>query len=326
MPETKTLNLPLPWQKKQKTSGGQASLLELVERIAQAISQDGSIEPIKGLHLHCVTSPRENHSVVTPSFCLIAQGSKELFLGKERYQYDPAHYLLVTAKLPTISHVIEASKERPYFSLRLDLDPVLVSSVMVETGHASSSKYSDVRAIDVSSLDQSLLDAVLRLVRLVDSPEDAPFLAPLITKEIIYRLLLSEQSSRLCQIAAPSDQTHRIIRAIERLRQDFNQSLNMENLAEELGMSVSSFHHHFKAVTAMSPLQFQKKLRLQEARRLMLSEHLDAANAGFRVGYEDASHFNRDYKRLFGLPPIQDVERLRETSRDRSEQIISLVA
>jgi AraC-like DNA-binding protein len=246
---------------------------------------------------------------------VIAQGSKEVFLGNERYQYDPLHYLLFTAELPIVSEIIEASQERPYLSLRLDLDPTLVGSVMVEAGHSSPPNHADMRAINVSALDLGLLDAVVRLVRLLDSPAEASFLAPLIMREIIYRLLRGEQGDRLRHIAVLGGHTHRIARAIERLRREFDQPLRIDDIAGELGMSVSGFHHHFKAVTAMSPLQFQKRLRLQEARRLMLGEQLDAASAGYRVGYDDASYFNREYKSLFGLPPMRDVEQLREVAR-----------
>jgi AraC-like DNA-binding protein len=294
----------------------QANRDELVERIARAVWEDGTVEPLKGLHLHRSSSPKESvHSVFDPAFCVIAQGSKEVFLGNERYQYDPAHYLLVTAELPVVGHVLDASKEQPYLSLRLELDPTLVGSVMVEAGHPSPQNQADVRAINVSSLDASLLDAVVRLVRLLDTPAEARVLAPLITREIVYRLLMGEQADRLRHIAVQGGHTHRIARAIERLHKEFDQSLRIDDIARELGMSVSGFHHHFKAVTAMSPLQFQKRLRLQEARRLMLGEHLDAASAGYRVGYDDASHFNREYKRLFGVPPLRDVERLREAGR-----------
>jgi AraC-like DNA-binding protein len=172
-----------------------------------------------------------------------------------------------------------------------------------------------VSAIDVSSLDASLLDAVVRLVRLLDSPTEARFLAPLIAREIVYRLLMGEQGDRLRHIAVLGGDTYRMARAVERLRKDFDRPLKIESIAQELGISVSGFHHHFKAVTAMSPLQFQKQLRLQEARRLLLGDGLDAASAAYRVGYYNASHFNREYKRLFGLPPIRDVERLREAAK-----------
>ena len=306
-------------QIERETHRAQASRDELVELITQALREDGTVEPLKGLHLHRSSSPREPlHSVSDPAFCVIAQGSKEIFLSDERYLYDPSHYLLVTAELPLVGHVLDASKERPYLSLRLELDPTLVGSVMVEAGHHSSQNNADVRAINVSSLDAGLLDAVVRLVRLLDAhaSTEAPFLAPLITREIVYRLWMGEQSDRLRHIAALGGYTPHIARAIERLHQDFDQPLRIEGIARELGMSVSGFHHRFKAVTAMSPLQFQKRLRLQEARRLMLGEGLDAANTAYRVGYNDASHFNREYKSLFGLPPMRDMERLRETARE----------
>jgi AraC-like DNA-binding protein len=247
---------------------------------------------------------------------VIAQGSKEVLLGESRYRYDPSQYLLATVELPRVSQVLEASKERPYLALRLELARTVVSSVMVEAGHGSPPGHADVRAIAVSPLDGNLLDAFVRLVRLLDSPAEAPVLLPLITREIIYRLLMGEQGGRLRHLALQGGYTPHIARAVGRLRQDFDQPLHIEELARELGMSVSGFHHHFKAVTAISPLQFQKQLRLQEARRLMLGEDLDAASAAYRVGYHDASHFNREYKSLFGVPPMRDVQRLREAAQD----------
>jgi len=291
----------------------QANRAELVERIARALREDGKVEPLKGLRLNRASAPTElAHAVSDPAFCVIAQGSKEVFLGDDRYQYDPMHYLLATAELPVVSHVIKASRESPYLSLVVKLDPTLVSAVMVEAGHLAPRSATNVRAIDVSPLDAGLLDAAVRLVRLLDTPAEVPFLAPLITREIVYRLLKGEQGERLCYIAVQGGHAHRIARAINWLRKDFDQTLRIDDLAQEIGMSVSSFHHHFKAVTAMSPLQYQKQIRLQEARRLMLGENLDAASAGYRVGYNDPSHFSREYKRLFGLPPLRDVEQLRE--------------
>ncbi len=289
---------------------------ELAERIARAVPEDGGVEPLTGLHLFRSSTPTEPlHGVSKPSLCVIAQGSKEVLLGDSRYRYDPAHYLLATVGLPVVGQVLEASPERPYLSLLLELDPALVGSVMVEAGHLSSRNGGDVRAIDVSPLDANLLDAVVRLVRLLDSPAEARVLRPLIAREIVYRLLLGAQGNRLRQVALLGGHPDRIADAVERLRREFNEPLRIESLARELGMSVSGFHHHFKAVTAMSPLQFQKQLRLQEARRLLLGEDLDAASAGYRVGYDDASQFSREYKRLFGHPPMRDVERLREAAR-----------
>ncbi|MGH7496324.1 MAG: AraC family transcriptional regulator N-terminal domain-containing protein [bacterium] len=299
----------------REAQSAQANRDELVELIARAVCEDGMVEPIKGLYLHRSCSPKEPlYGVSEPAFCVIAQGSKEVFLGNESYQYDPYHYLLVTAELPLVGHVLDASKERPYLSLRLKLDAALVGSVMVEAGHPFQQNHAEVRAINVSPLDTGLLDAVVRLVKLLDTPTEAPFLAPLITREIVYRLWMGEQSDRLRHIAVLGGHTPAIARAIERLRKNFDQAFRIDDIARELGMSVSGFHHHFKAATAMSPLQFQKQIRLQEARRLMLGENLDAASVAYRVGYDDASHFNREYKRLFGLPPMRDVERLREAA------------
>lgn len=309
-------------QAKREAHRSQANRDELTERIAATIRQDGSIEPLRGLHFNCASSPSEcMHSISIPAFCVIAQGCKEVLLGSDRYQYDSMHYLLATVELPIVSQILEASPEKPYLSLRLDLDPTLVGSIMVEAGYPSAQRGVSVKAIDVSPLDANLLDAIVRLVRLLDSPIEAQVLAPLIKREIIYRLLMGAQGNRLRQIAVLGGYTHHIARAVDRLRKDFNQPLRIENMARELGMSVSGFHHHFKSVTAMSPLQFQKQLRLQEARRLMLGENLDATSAAYRVGYDDASHFNREYKRLFGAPPIRDVERLREAARKTTSSI-----
>ncbi len=291
----------------------QANREELVERIRHVVREDGTIQPLRGLFLSrssLVLKPI--HSVVKPSLCIIAQGSKEVLLGDSRYRYDPSQYLLATIELPRISQVLEASVERPYLALRLELAPTLVGAVLAEAGHASSEDHADVRAISVSPLDGNLLDAIVRLIRLVDSPGEAQILLPLITREILYRLLQGSQGVRLRHLALQGGYASSITRAVEHLRQDFDQPLHIEQIARELGMSISGFHHHFKAITAMSPLQFQKRLRLQEARRLMLGEDLDAASAAYRVGYHDASHFNREYKSLFGVPPMRDVQRLRE--------------
>jgi AraC-like DNA-binding protein len=299
----------------------QAYREELVERIGRAISFDGSVQPLQGLHLYRHSVPLERvYSVVDPSVCVVAQGCKEFLLGESHYRYDPFHYLLSTVDLPNIGQVLEASKERPFLSLRLSLDPSIVSSVMLEAAYAPSRKPTGVRAIDVSLLDANLLEATVRLTRLLDSPTEAPILLPLIMREIVYRLLMGEQGVRLRHLATLGGGSSPIARAVERLRQDFDRPLRVEQLARELGMSVSGFHQHFKAVTALSPLQFQKRLRLQEARRLMLSEDLDAASAAYRVGYQDASHFNREYKSLFGVPPMRDMQQLREAALSQTSR------
>jgi AraC-like DNA-binding protein len=285
---------------------------ELVERIGRAVPEDGSMEAFPGLYLARLSKRTKSlNSVHQPAFCVVAQGSKRALLGDEVFRYDPGHYLVFTVDLPLIFQVDEASKELPYLGFRLDLDPALVASVIVESGIRIKKGDASAKAMDVSSVDTDMLDAVVRLVRLVDTPGNRKILAPLIIREIVYRLLAEGQGARLSHLAASGGDTHRISKAIGHLRENFDEPLKIENIAHELGMSVSGFHHHFKSVTAMSPLQFQKQIRLQEARRLMLGEDLDAASAGFRVGYEDPSYFSRDYKKLFGAPPQRDIAKLR---------------
>jgi AraC-like DNA-binding protein len=297
----------------RQASRMQADQEELAERIARALPRDGTVEPQPGLHLRRHSRPSERvYASSQPSFCVIAQGTKDILLGEDSFRYDPAHYLISTMELPLIGEVVEASPERPYLSFRLVLDPSIVTSVMVESGLVQPRGDGSVKAVNVSPLDANLLDATLRLVRLIETPTEYCALAPLVVREIVYRLLTGAQGSRLRHLATFGGHAHRMVRAVEKLRENFDKPLRIEGVARELGMSVSGFHAHFKAVTAMSPLQFQKQLRLQEARRLMLNENLDAAEAGYRVGYDDASHFSREYKRHFGEPPIRDVEQLRE--------------
>jgi AraC-like DNA-binding protein len=286
---------------------------ELIERMTRAITGNGVLEIYPGFHLARSSQMTEHmHSVFRPAFCVIAQGSKQVLLGDEVFRYDPGHYLISTVDLPIVSHVAEASAERPYLSVRIDLDPTLVASAMMESGMETKKGDASVKAMDVSTIDADLLDAVVRLVRLLDTPDEMRILAPLIMREIVYRLLKGEQGARLGHMMASGGDTRRISKAVRQLREHFDEPLKIENIARDLGMSVSGFHHHFKSVTAMSPVQFQKQLRLQEARRLMLGEDLDVASAGFRVGYEDPSYFSRDYKKLFGAPPQRDIARLRE--------------
>jgi AraC-like DNA-binding protein len=307
-------------QSEREAHMAQAVRGELVERVTRAVREDGDVEAPGGLRLLRRSSPTpKDHGVSSPALCVIAQGSKEVLLGDDCYRYDANHYLITAAALPTASRVTEASEERPYLGVVLGLDPALVGSVMVEAGQPALRELAAVRAFDVSPLDAGLLDAVVRLVGLLDSTADeARFLRPLVTREIVFWLLKGEQGNQLRQIAVLGGHSHRIARALERLRLDFDRPLRIEDIAREVGMSVSGFHHHFRAVTAMSPLQFQKQLRLREARHLMLSEDLDAASAGHRVGYSDASHFTREYKRLFGEPPARDVKRLREAAMERA--------
>lgn len=291
----------------------QADREELADRIGRALPRDGSGEPRPGLIFNRASSRTGPlHGVMEPSFCVIAQGRKEILFGGDRLRYDAAHYLITTVGMPGVGHIVEASPARPYLAFRLVLDPSIVTSAMVETCLVRPRDAGVVKAADVSTLDAGLLDATVRLVRLLDAPEEYRTIAPLVIREIVYRLLTGRQASRMRHLATFGGQAHRVARAVKRLSADFNKAIRVEDMAAELGMSVSAFHAHFKTVTAMSPLQFQKHLRLQEARRLMLNENLDAGEAGYRVGYDDQSHFSREYKRHFGDPPMRDVERLRE--------------
>jgi len=299
---------PMDERRQQRDS---ANREEMLDRLGHAIQQDGLYEPFPGVRLARASEPTDRvYGVTQPSLCIIGQGAKELLIGDQRYRYDSERYLLATAELPVTGRVVEASRTRPYLALRLEMDPALVGSVMVEAGNLATGS-GEGKAVVVSALSSGLLDAALRLVRLIESPAEARFLMPLIKREVVFHLLMGEQGGRLRHLPSLGGHSDRIAQAAERLRRSFDQPLRIDNLAKELGMSSSGFHHHFKAVTDMSPLQFQKQLRLQEARRLMLGESLDAASAGYRVGYEDPSHFSRDYKKHFGNSPVRDVERLR---------------
>jgi AraC-like DNA-binding protein len=301
-------------QKERATQHEQHQRKELAERVARAIPANGVTEPLPGLRLaRASTSRQKMFGVLDPTFCVIAQGSKKIYLGGTPYTYDPYNYLLATAELPVVGLVLEASKGQPYLGLQLCLDAAVVGAVLVEVGQFPPQRNPKaVKAIEVSPMDSTLLDATVRLVRLLDSPIEARVLLPLITREIVYRLLVGEQGHRLRQMTVLGGHTHQIAKAVKKICREFTEPLYVEEIAREIGMSVSGFHHHFKEVTAMSPLQFQKQLRLQEARRLMVGEALDAATAGYRAGYADASQFNRDYKRLFGVTPMRDMGRLRK--------------
>ena len=286
---------------------------EIVERMSRLLPEDGKIDIFPNLLLIRSSVPAEPvQSIYQPSFCFVAQGRKRASVGGEVFLYDPFHYLIFTVDLPVAFQIEAPSKELPYLGMSLNLDSALVASVIVESGIRIKKGDASVKAMNVSAIEADLLEAVARFVRIAETPADGKVLAPLVIKEIIYRLLAGGQGARLAHLLTASD-TRRISKAIGRLREHFNEPLKIEDIARELGMSVSGFHHHFKSVTAMSPLQFQKQIRLQEARRLMLGEDLDAASAGFRVGYEDPAYFCRDYKKIFGAPPQRDIARLRSS-------------
>lgn len=291
----------------------EANKEELVERLSSGCKNEGTNEIVENLQFFRWSEPTQpKHGLYSPSMCVIAQGAKEVTFGEERLRYDPNNYLLISLDVPVVSQVVDASPEKPYLGLKLDFDPATIASVIVESGVAAGRNDASVKSMAVSSLEDELLDAYVRLLRLVDSPDDFRVVSPMVIREIIYRVLKSEQGARLRQMAVFGGQTHRITKAVQILRTKYNQNLNMENLAQELGMSVSSFHQHFKTATSMSPLQFQKTLRLQEARRLLMTEDIDAGSAAEIVGYDDASQFSREYKRTFGEPPKRDVGRFKQ--------------
>jgi AraC-like DNA-binding protein len=258
-----------------------------------------------------VTGP--SYGVYMPSLCIIVQGRKEVLLAQESYVYGPADYLVASVNLPVVGIVTEASFGNPYLALKLEFTPNQILEVLQDSQLAVNKKENAKRGMFVSQIEPSLLDAVTRLVRLLETPNDIPVLTPLITKEIIYRVLQGQHGVTLGQIAIEGSSTYGISDVIDHIMHNFDQSFQIEDLAEIANMSVSSFHRHFKEVTAMSPIQFQKQLRLQEARRLLLSESTDATEAAFRVGYESPSQFSREYSRMFGLPPKEDIKRLKET-------------
>jgi AraC-like DNA-binding protein len=287
---------------------------ELIERMIRIAPENSLLEVFPGIFIYQSSKPTESEiSVLKPAFCVIAQGSKDVLLNEELFHYDSGHYLISTLDLPVMSNVVEASQEKPYLNLRIDLDPGLVASVMMESNIEATKSSAKIKAMDVSPVDADLLDAVVRLVKLLDTPVEMKLFAAPIIREIIYRLLKGRQGERLSYLVTSEGDTRRISRAVKKLRENIDQPLKIEDIARELGMSVSGFHNHFKSVTAMSPLQFQKQIRLQEARRLMLSENMDVASVSLQVGYEDPSYFSREYKKLFGIPPLRDIAKLRRS-------------
>lgn len=283
----------------------------LARRILAQTTAGGLHQPpaLPGLLMFRVDQPHlDACSVYEPCVALIVQGSKRLLLGDETLHYGEDRYLIATMDLPVRTAVLEASRAQPYLAVALRLDWREIASLMQELPPAPAQTLaSDGRAMSTGAVTAPLLDAFDRLLALLDHPDDLAALAPLVRREIHYRLLTGEAGARLRQMATVDTQSHQVARAIAILNTRFAEALPVETLAREAGMSLSTFHQHFKALTAMSPLQYQKQLRLTEARRLMLSERLDASTAAFRVGYESPSQFSREYRRLFGTPPSKDI-------------------
>ncbi|EGQ8134097.1 AraC family transcriptional regulator [Vibrio parahaemolyticus] len=269
--------------------------------------------PISGLRFSRWTTPTPPTSYThNPSICLIAQGRKRVLLGEESFIYDANHFLISSVDLPIIANIIEASEEQPYLGLIVELDLTEISQLIIDSELAFTQSKEAQKGIAVGELSESLLGAFVRLAELLDEGQNIKILAPIIKREIFYRLLMSEQGTRLHQIVTAGSHSHQIAKAIDWLKNNFVKPLSVGDLASYTGMSKSSFYTHFRSMTSMTPLQFQKKLRLSEARRLMLTENLDAMAATFKVGYESPSQFSREYSRLFGAPPSKDIKSLRE--------------
>lgn len=295
-----------------ETSG---AVLQVLRQAIARLTERGELfdTAVPGLGLFRRAAPSEPVTgLYEPSVCLVAQGAKRVQLGEDTYVYNPQHYLITSVHLPTTVQVIEASPEKPYLGLRLTFDLHEVAQLMADSQLPPPRTQQSSRGMATGLVTQPLVDAFVRLVELLGAEQDIPILAPVIQREIIYRLLTGEQGARLRQIAATGGQSRQIAQAIEWLKGNFAEPLRVDDLAEQASMSTSTFHHHFRSMTALSPLQYQKQLRLQEARRLMLTDRLDAATAGFQVGYESPSQFSREYSRQFGAPPLRDVTRLRQ--------------
>ena len=292
---------------------GEALRRELAKLLERRTNSEGRNETaIPELKLYRYSQPTESANILMePAVYVVVQGRKKVTVGDETYIYDRSQYLAVSVDLPAVGRVFQASPEEPYLCMTLTVDPRDLAALIVETGRQAPRDDHDGRALYLSALQAPLLDGFLRLVRLLDAPQDIPVLAPLILRELHYRLLQGEQSGRLAQMAIGDGRLRRVSGAIAWIKEHFAEPLQIEALAKRVNMSPSALHHYFKAVAAMSPVQYQKRLRLQEARNLLLSDATSAEAVAYEVGYASASQFNREYVRLFGQPPRRDAERLR---------------
>ncbi|SHI57122.1 transcriptional regulator, AraC family [Rubritalea squalenifaciens DSM 18772] len=270
---------------------------------------------IPGLSFFRFDEPAEPESyLLEPSICFILQGTKRIHLGENVYSYDSDHFLVTPIDLPTIAEIQRASTDQPYLGLALQLDPKLALQYIIQEKLPRAPLPSDHAGLATAPLTAPMRNALHRLLDLIDEPEHISALAPLIQQEILYRALTSPAGPSLLQTISGSQRSYQIGQVIESIKSDLSQSLRIDDLARQHGMSPSTLHHHFKSLTAMSPLQYQKHLRLNAARGLMLNQGIDAANAAFQVGYESPSQFSREYNRLFGAPPLRDIKTLRQKS------------
>jgi AraC-like DNA-binding protein len=298
---------------------------ELARRIAVLIGASEKLTTaVPGLTLHRRTAPTEACSVTyEPSVVVIAQGRKRVDLGGKTFVYDSSRYLLTSVDLPVLTRVVEATEESPCLALSLKLLMPVVRELLSRDEISVAEASSDSPGMTTGETTVEFLSACCRLLDLLGNPQDIPFLSGLIEREIIYRVLRGPEGARLRAIATLGDQSHRTAKAITWIRANYSKPLRVEDLAEMAGMGVSTLHHHFRTLTALSPLQYQKQVRLQAARARMLMEGLDAASAAFEVGYESASQFNREYSRFFGQPPMRDIRNLRAADAPPIEAVSS---
>ncbi|HEY3440269.1 MAG TPA: AraC family transcriptional regulator [Paludibaculum sp.] len=296
---------------------------ELARKIALFMgSAEKRVTDIPGLMLVRRTSPTEPCSMTyEPSVAVIAQGRKRVDLGQNTFIYDASRFLLTSVDLPVSSRVIEASEEVPCLALALKLEMPMVRELLGQEEIQVAEAPAGGPGMATGETTVEFLSACCRLVDLLNTPRDIPYLSGLLQREIIYRILRSAEGSRLRAIATLGEQSHRTAKAIAWIRVNYAKPVRVEDLAELAGMGVSTLHHHFRALTAMSPLQYQKLIRLQAARGRMLMDGLDAASAAFEVGYESASQFNREYSRFFGQPPMRDVRTLRSSGATPMEVV-----
>ncbi len=301
---------------------------ELARKIASFIgNEEKRITEIPGMSLHRRTSPTPPcRTTYHPGISVVAQGAKQVNRGQKSFIYDESHYLLTAVDLPIVSWVAKATEEMPCLVLSLKLDIAMVRELLSREEIHVADAPSDSPAMSIGETTPEFLSACCRLLDLLRSPQDIPFLSGLIQREIIYRILRGPEGARLRLIATLGDQSHRTAKAIAWIVANYSKTLRVEELAELSSMGVSTLHHHFRMLTSMSPLQYQKQLRLQSARNLMLNSGMDASSAAFEVGYESPTQFNREYSRFFGQPPVRDVRALRESGTRPSEPMAQQIA
>lgn len=298
-------------------NGDSPETAELARLIAAYAPHDGSFElRVPGLHASRFSRVNTEcvHTISVPSLCIVAQGAKTVIVGQEFFEYNGTRMIVFSVALPVVAQITQASRAEPYLSLRLDLDPRKIAELVLKVYPHGLPPVQARRAVYMSPAEVGILSAATRLMECLGQPGDAELLGPLVMDEILIRLLRSPIGARVAQMGFAESSVDRVAKAISWLRANYSQPIRVEELAELVHMSVSSFHEHFKSVTSMSPLHYQKVLRLQEARRLMLSAVIDAGTASQRVGYLSASQFSREYSRFFGRAPTKDIARLRQES------------